>query len=344
LRFQKVILETLSHHFSDELVTSHEIEDRLSPVYSRLKLPYGRLELQTGIQSRSMWPIGTKPSSIATKAAEKCLDKSQFDNTDIDLLIHASVCRDFVEPATASVVHANLGLRDDCILFDLSNACLGVLSGIIQASTMIEQGFIKTALIVSGENAGPLLESTIDFLNSNTELTRKTIKKYMANLTIGSAGCAVVLSNKELVKTGLLIDAAVTMCDTQAAKLCQGHGNNESLMMQTDSEAMLNAGIALAEKSFGKLKAEFEITNDQVDSIVCHQIGVAHRQGILETLNLPLEKDYSTFQKYGNTGSAALPTALSLAIDNDFIKVGHRTVLLGIGSGLNSTMIGVSRI
>ena len=52
----------------------------------------------------------------------------------------------------------------------------------------------------------------------------------------------------------------------------------------------------------------------------------------------------STFKKYGNTGSAALPTALSLAIDNDFIKVGHRTVLLGIGSGLNSTMIGVSRI
>jgi 3-oxoacyl-[acyl-carrier-protein] synthase III len=343
MRFNNVIIETLSHHFSDTFVSSSEIEDRLSPVYDRLKLPYGRLELQTGIETRSMWPVGTKASSIATDAAVKCFKKSQFEKSDIDLLIHASVCRDFLEPATASVVHDNLNLKSDCIIFDLSNACLGVLSGIIQASAMIEQGLIKTAMIVSGENGGPLLEDTIKFLNTNTELTRKTIKKFVANLTIGSAGCAVIISNKDIIKTGLVLDGAVTMSDTASSKLCQGDGNADSLMMQTESEELLQAGVKLAGRAFSKLKEVLEITNSNIDRVICHQIGTAHRKLLLESLDIEIGRDFSSFKTYGNTGSAALPTTLSMALDNDFIKVGDTTVLLGIGSGLNSTMLGVSR-
>ena len=48
--------------------------------------------------------------------------------------------------------------------FDISNACLGFLNGILVASNMIELGQIKTALIVTGENSGPLYHKTIPSL------------------------------------------------------------------------------------------------------------------------------------------------------------------------------------
>jgi 3-oxoacyl-[acyl-carrier-protein] synthase III len=175
-KFNNTVIESFGYYLPESVMTSDEIEDRLTPVYDRLKLPKGRLELQTGIKSRRYWDRGAKPSDLSTRAALECFKTSSIRRDNIDLLIHASVCRDFLEPATASVVHRNLELKSTCNFFDLSNACLGVMSSILLAANMIENGAINSALIVSGENGGPLLFETIDQLNNDTSLTRKSIK------------------------------------------------------------------------------------------------------------------------------------------------------------------------
>jgi len=46
------------------------------------------------------------------------------------LLVTTSVCRDFIEPSTASVVHGGLELPKTCLSFDVGNACLAFLNGI----------------------------------------------------------------------------------------------------------------------------------------------------------------------------------------------------------------------
>jgi 3-oxoacyl-[acyl-carrier-protein] synthase III len=115
--------------------------------------------MQTGIKSRGVWPLGTRPSSIATTAAKNLIENNNIQTDDIDMLMFTSVCRDFLEPASASVVHHNLKLPQTCENFDLSNACLGVMQGMSIAATMIEQGYKKKVLIVSGENSGPLFRA-----------------------------------------------------------------------------------------------------------------------------------------------------------------------------------------
>ena len=57
---------------------------------------------------------------------------------------------------------------------------------------------LKQHLIVSGENGGPLLENTINELLNNPNIDRKNIKKYIANLTIGSAATAIMLTHSDL--------------------------------------------------------------------------------------------------------------------------------------------------
>jgi len=341
MKFKHVVIEAMAYQDPESFLSSSDFESKLAPVYKRLKLPEGRLELQTGIQSRGYWEPGTAPSAISSAAAAKALEISKVKKEDIGLLIHTSVCRDFLEPSTASVIHNKLGLNPKCMSFDLSNACLGFVSGILMASEMIESGSIQSALIVTGENSGPLIAETIQMLNSNMDLTRKTIKKFIANLTIGSAGVAYVLTHDSIAPEGHYILGGESLSDTTSASLCQGDGNTNGLMMETESEELLHAGVKLAKQTWLNMKETLQIKNEDVDHVICHQVGVAHRDLMFKSLKLNLKLDYTTFDKYGNTGSAALPLTLIKSTENREYKKGDIVSLLGIGSGLHSVMLGV---
>jgi acyl-CoA:acyl-CoA alkyltransferase len=339
VKFENLRLHSMGYEEPAEFMTSDEMEHTMSALYERAKLPFGRLELQTGIKRRGFWPNGTRPSTIASLAAEKIL--KNFPREKIDLLLHASVCRDFLEPATAAQVHHNLKLSPDCMISDLSNACLGVLSSILMAGQMIERGVIKTALIVSGENAGPLIKETLKHLINDPAMDRKRIKPFMASLTIGSAAVAFLLTHASLAPEAPKILGGSTLTDSGAVELCQGDGSTHGLMMETDSEALLKAGVALAEANWQKARGILGWQNEEIDKIIPHQVGTAHRLAMLSKLGLPLERDFQTFEQYGNTGSAALPLTLMKADEAGFLKTGDKVALLGIGSGLTSTMLGM---
>lgn len=339
MKFEHLRLLSFAYEEPEFYLSTDQIENDLSDLYERAKLPMGRLELQTGIKRRGFWKKGTAPSDIASKAAEKIL--KSFPREKIDLLLHASVCRDFLEPATAAKVHFNLKLSPECMISDLSNACLGVLSSILMAGQMIESGVIKTALIVSGENSGPLLEETIQYLKNDPTMDRKKIKPFIASLTIGSAGVAFLLAHESLAPFSPKILGGSSLTDSSAVTLCQGDGSSQGLMMETDSEALLKAGVKLSKSNWAKCLSVLNWNNKDIDKIIPHQVGVAHRHAMLTELGLPLDRDFQTFEMFGNTGSAALPLTLIKAAEANFFSRGDKIALLGIGSGLTSTMLGM---
>lgn len=341
MKFKNVVISSFAYHLPDQIMTSVEIEDRLAPVYERLKLPAGRIEMMTGIKERRYWPPGTMPSDLSTQAARNLFQKNSVKPEQIDLLIHASVCRDFLEPSTSSIVHHNLGLRSDIIFFDLSNACLGMMSSFVVAANMIENGFIKHALVVSGENGGPLLFQTIEHLLKDHDLSRKSIKKYIANLTIGSAAVAYTLSHKNDVHDGHLLLGGVSLVDSSANVLCRGNGDTSSLMMETDSEELMKTGVILAEKTWEETRRVLGWTNDNVDCFVGHQVGIAHETLLKKTLKLENCPTFTTYETLGNTGASALPITLNIYDEQKKIPEDSHVGLLGIGSGLNSIMLGV---
>lgn len=333
MKFQNVVLHSWNYLSPEFTLSSDEIEAQLFNTYERLKLPAGRLELQTGIQTRGYWPRGERPSRIASLAAKPLLSK--IDPDDIGLLIHASVCRDFLEPATAAVVHHNLALSKNCMISDLSNACLGVVSATLMASQLIESGSIKAALIVSGENSGPLLLKTIEILKNDQSITRQSIKKYIASLTIGSAATAWLVTHKSLAPDAPRILGGVTQTDSSAVELCQGSGTLEELVMETDSEALMKAGVILAKSTFDEYLSKFSRPN----KIIAHQVGSTHRRAFSEALGVSELPDFVTYTDYGNTGSAALPLTFMRAMENGFFNKGDQVAFTGIGSGLTSSML-----
>ncbi len=342
LKFERVAIEAIGFTLPPEVVTSANIETSLGPVYERLKLPEGRLALMSGIEERRFWKPGTAIGAPSVESARNALEATNLEPNDIGCLIHASVCRDYLEPATACRVHAELGLGNDCWVYDLSNACLGILSGMVQIATMIELGAIRAGIVVGTESGRNLVESTIAALNADESLTRKSIKPSFASLTIGSGSCGILLCDRELSQTGNRLEACVARAECEHHKLCQSDtdqaGASMQPLMQTDSEQLLHAGVGVGVRNFEQLLAEGYERADW-DRTVCHQVGSTHRNLMLESLDMPPTQDVSTFRWLGNTGSVALPTALAMGLLSEQIQPGQKAALLGIGSGINSVMM-----
>lgn len=342
MRFRHACIESLAAVLPDEIWTSARIEERLQPLYERLKLPVGRLELMTGIQERRMWPAGTRPSDASARAGRALLKQSALKPGQVETFIHCAVSRDMIEPATASFAHHKIGLGTSCQIFDLSNACLGFLNGLVTLGAMIDSGQIKCGMVVAGENGRPLVEQTVQHLLT-APLNRNEIKPFFANLTIGSGAVAAIVCREDLLPAGpkhrLL--AGAYLAATQHSELCQGDTAGEGLSMQTDSEQLLLAGVEVAQETWKLFEQETGWTRATPQRIICHQVGSTHRRKLYETVGLDLAKDFSTFETLGNTGSAALPTALALAVESGAVKSGDKAALLGIGSGINSLMLAV---
>ncbi|QPJ66101.1 MAG: 3-oxoacyl-ACP synthase III [Candidatus Nitrohelix vancouverensis] len=342
MKFNNVCIEALGYHLPEQVVSSDDIEKRLSPIYDALKLPYGRLQLMSGIRERRFFDKSETPSSVASIAGEQALSRTTLDRKRIGCLIHASVCRDFLEPATAAVVHNNLKLDPGAMVFDISNACLGVLNGMVTVANMIELGQIEAGLIVSGENGGPLVDATIENLLSRKDICRADVKSAFASLTIASAAVAVLLTHRDISTTGHRLLGGAAMAETRFNDLCRGEGDSGvGPLMETDSEAMLKEGCQLAGRTWEQTRSELGWSNDDVDRVFCHQVGSAHRRLLYETLQLDPAKDFSTLEFLGNTGSASLPSTLAIGEERGLLEKGNRAALLGIGSGLNCLMLGV---
>jgi 3-oxoacyl-[acyl-carrier-protein] synthase III len=103
MKYRDVCLEAIGYTLPGEVVSSAEIERRLEPLYSRLRLPEGRLELMTGIRQRRLWPAGTLPSEMSVRSAARAIDAAGIERREIGALVHGSVCRDHLEPAMASL-------------------------------------------------------------------------------------------------------------------------------------------------------------------------------------------------------------------------------------------------
>ena len=340
MQFQRVCIESLGYTLPDEIVTTSELETQLAPLYERLRLPEGRLELMSGIVERRFFPAGTLPSTVSIESGRRALETSRIEPALVGALIHGSVCRDHLEPATACRVHDGLGLTSGAMIYDVSNACLGILTGMIQVASMIELGQIRAGLVVGTECGRQLVENTIALLNADPSLTRDSIKDSIASLTIGSASVAVLLCDVSLSQTGNRLGSAVVCCDTRHHQLC--HSDGLQSVMQTDSQRLLEEGIATGKMTFDRFLVGAEWAREDVDKVFCHQVGSAHQKGMLAALALDADIDFATYPWLGNTGAAALPITMALGVEAGHLEPNDRVALLGIGSGINSQMIAVN--
>lgn len=344
MRYANVIIPAIGYELAPNVVTSEDLESRLGPVYQKLHLQPGQLEALTGIAERRFWDPVFKLSDGAIRAGRKALALGNFSADNIDMLIYAGVCRENLEPATACAVAHGIGIPKHAQIYDISNACLGILNGMIQVANAIELGHIKAGLVLSCESSRQIVETTINRLLSigDMELFKETI----ATLTGGSGAVAVLLCHPSLAADGHRLLGGVARNAVQHHQLCTwgpdtGIPSTAAHVMRTDSVGVLKHGVALGIETFQAFRQELEWSADRPDKIICHQVGSAHQRTILESIGIDEARDFTTYRYLGNIGTVSLPITAAIADEREILQPGDTVGLLGIGSGLNCIMLGV---
>ena len=344
MKYTQVYIASMGYELPPNVVTSEDLENRLEPVYEALRFQKGQLEAITGIRERRFWDPDYKIHTGAIKAGQKALDAGRVMPKDIGMLIYGGVCRENLEPATACVVSDGLGLGSDTHIYDVSNACLGVLNGMVQVANAIELGQISAGLVVSCESSRQIIDMTIDRLlqTKNMDVFKKTV----ATLTGGSGAIAVLLTSESLAHNGHRFMGGVARSAPQHHGLCvwgpdTGIPASGLHMMETDSVAVLQNGVKLGIDTFEAFRRQLEWSDDQPDKIICHQVGATHQRNILDAIGMDASRDFTTFQYLGNIGTVSLPITAAIASERNFLQPGNRVGFLGIGSGLNCLMLGI---
>lgn len=344
MRYQNVFVNALAYELPEEVVSTATLEDSLKPVYQALRIPMGQLEALTGIQERRWWPRHFKVSDGAIAAGAKALNSLGISGREVDVLIYAGVCRDYYEPATACRIGAELDLNPNATMFDLSNACIGVLNGMIEVANRIELGQADIGMVVSCESSRDINEDTLRKLLQTPEL--ELFKNCLATFTGGSGAIAVVLSRDPSLGKAHRLLGGVIRNDNRYHDLCRWGMNRirqtvfEQFMI-TDAIHVMKHGVSLGVKTWQALLAELGWRQERVDKIISHQVGSTHRRTILRTLGIDESKDYETYPFLGNMGTVSLPLTAAMADEGKFLKARDQVGWLGIGSGLNCLMLGL---
>ncbi len=333
MKFDNVSILSVERVEAPHEITSSWLMEQLAPTASRLGVDPGLLEGLTGIRARRFWDEGVQPSDVATEAALKAIESAGIDKMQLGVLTNTSVCRDYIEPSTACLVHGNLELPPDCINFDIGNACLAFLNGMDVAAMMIDRGDIDYGIVVDGEGSRHVIESTIARL-LDPECSEKQFRGQFATLTLGSGAAAMVLGRADKHPEGHRYLGGVSLAATEHSRLCLGQPHE----MVTRTKPLLIGGLQLALQTWGRAIEAMGWSPEAIDIIAMHQISQVHTMQWSQMSGLPLDKFHTIFQRFGNMGPVGIPFVLSEAVELGKVDRGDRVALMGIGSGINCTM------
>lgn len=344
MKYSRVYIDALGYELPPAVITSAELEERLAFVFDRLRIPAGQLEALTGISERRWWEPDYPFANGAIAAAQRALATTGLDSSDLDVLVYGGITRELFEPAAACRVAAALGVQERATVYDVSNACLGVLNGMIEVANRIELGQARAGLVVSSESAREVVDAAIAQLVQNPTMDR--FRTCLATLTGGSGAVAVVLTDGSFGARRRRLVGGVAMTAPQFHELCRwGLIGTDGVAFHhyssTDAAGLLKHGVALGVRTWHAFLQKLDWTRDSIDRIVCHQVGAIHRDTVLAQLGIPSECDFATFPYLGNMATVSLPLSAALAEEREFLQAGHRVGLLGIASGLNCLMLGV---
>jgi 3-oxoacyl-[acyl-carrier-protein] synthase-3 len=152
--------------------------------------------------------------------------------------------------------------------FDVSNACLGFMNGILAVDGFLASG-ARYGLVVTGEKGSLYARSAIEQLR-NTE-DESLLGELLASLTLGDVGAAVLLGRKQHPDHGFVgFDFA---SDGNHAGLCWCGDTNEFDAVHTDMPNLLKESTELGVSVYNRLIGALKWSNEDVKWYIPHQIG-----------------------------------------------------------------------
>jgi len=283
---------------------------------------------RTGIRQRHILDPSLAASDLAADAGKKACAAAGVAAGDVDCIIVGTVTGDCPFPSTATFVQKKLGARAGGCAFDLSAACAGFLYGISIADAFIRTGQFKNVLVVGVE----VLSRIVDWTDRST------------CVLFGDGAGAVLMTaddsgRRGLLSTHLFADGALTevllqpaggsrepiSAEAIAAKRHLVHMNGREVYKHAVRNMTASAKTALDANG---------LTAGDVAWVIGHQANLRILEGVSDRVGIGMDRFFINVDRYGNTSSASLPTALDEAIEQGKIHDGDILLFTALGGGL----------
>ncbi|GAA3096934.1 3-oxoacyl-ACP synthase III family protein [Streptosporangium carneum] len=310
----KARITGVATYLPQRTMTSTEVERRIEGYVPRR----GVVERLTGIRSRHVADDDQQASDLAAEAARK------LDHVDVDLLIFASASQDMVEPATAHIVAAKLGLS--CPVFDVKNACNSVLNGIQVAEALILTGAHRRVLVCSGEVPSRAIRWRVrdhaQFVDS------------FAGYTLSDSGAAVLVSadaERGIFYRDFSADSTAWAIGTLPGGGSAHPRDPEYSYFRGDGRRLKEAFELVGPDIFLNALKRTGLGWNDFAVVAVHQVAVPYLEYLAAELDIPQDRLVVSLPEHGNCASATLPLQLTLGE----WEPGDRVALLGLGGGIS---------
>lgn len=320
-----------AHSLPQATVATAQIEARIAGASGRLPLPSGALRAVSGVDERRMVGEGEYSSTLAVAAARAALARAGTDAREVDLLIFAATSQDQIEPATAHIVAAELGIRGGSV-FDVKNACNSVVDGLRVAEALMARGSSRRALVVTGETPTIVARYRVHGL--------REFRDSFLGYTVGDAGGAILLEPTD-GRRGIYYHHVHAESEHWWLSQVPGGGSrhprgDEHTYARGDGARLRDAFRTLDDGIGVRVFEETGTTRDDYALFLIHQVTGPLADEFVERLGLPRDRVMFTIAEHGNVAAASLPLGLSLASEAGRVRPGDRVCFFGLGAGLSA--------
>lgn len=289
-----------------------------------------------GFDRRRVVEPGVCVSDLAEFGLRRLFESGDLKREEIDAVVLVTQTPDHFVPPTSSILHGRLGLKQDIICLDLSQACAGFVIGLMQAFMLLDQESIKKVVLVNGD-----------------VLSRKTSPKDRnIHPLVGDAVSIVVVerdANDSIIHAGIKMDGsragALTVpagglrlpSSPETARLEDVGDNNlrakDHLFM--DGAAIFNFVQTEVPPLIEDLLARSGVARDEVDYFLCHQPNRFMLQKLADKMKVPHDKmPNNIVERFGNNSGVSIPTVIAHSLGARLLTEQFRVCLAGFGAGL----------
>jgi 3-oxoacyl-[acyl-carrier-protein] synthase-3 len=280
------------------------------------------IRTRSGIAERRVSHVAA--SDLANVAAQRAMAAADVSPEEVDLLIVATCTPDTVIPSTAAHVQRKTGTTNAAV-FDLNAGCSGFIYSLSVATSMMQSGGFKKALIIGAER----ITWFLNWSNRDTAVL------------FGDGAGAVVLEPSD-EESGLLYSHLG--CEGEAADALHvpnfGTAGNRfvenyaAFAVHFDGREIFRRAVKGMTRETKIVLDKLGLTNSDIDRIIPHQANLRIIESLAHHLGVDMAKVEVNIQNYGNTSAATIPVAMVEALEAGRIQPRDRILMAAFGAGL----------
>jgi 3-oxoacyl-[acyl-carrier-protein] synthase-3 len=307
------------HCLPERVLTNHELESRIDTSDEWIRT-------RTGIRERRIAGPDETTASLCTVAARRALDCAGLAAAELDLVICATTTPDHLLPNTGSVVQQRLGATR-AGAFEVNAACTGFVYALTVGAQFIQAGTMERVLVVGGETLSR-------FLNWRDRATC---------VLFGDGAGAVVLEATER-ECGLLSTVLGSRGDADHLLAIEAGGSAKPSTSDTLARGehyitmrgsdIFRLAVRSMSRAAGEALDKAGVPGADLRAVIAHQANLRILRATQEALGLPWDKFVVNVDRYGNTGAASVPLALSEFLCVEPVQPGDNLLLATFGGGL----------